>query len=142
MKQIIHAVHIHATPVAVYAALTTKSGVTGWWTRKAGVEEREGGTIRFTFGGDFHPQMKQTKLEPGRRVEWLCVAGHANWQDNRFTFQIEERKGGGLSAVLAGLCPRAHGRGIRHLQLQLGLYLNSLKQFCEKGAGAPFTPPA
>ena len=142
MKQIIHAVHIHATPVAVYAALTTKSGVTGWWTRKAGVEEREGGTIRFTFGGDFHPQMKQTKLEPGRRVEWLCVAGHANWQDNRFTFQIEERKGEAFLLFSQDYARELTDEVYGTYNFNWGFYLNSLKQFCEKGAGAPFTPPA
>ena len=72
MKQILHSVHIHASPSAVYRALTTEAGVTGWWTRKAQVEERQGGIIRFTFAGDFHPQMKQTKLDPNRRVEWVC----------------------------------------------------------------------
>ena len=49
--------------------------------------------IRFTFAGDFHPQMEQTRLDPPRRIEWRCVGGHPNWQDNGFTFALEERKG-------------------------------------------------
>jgi uncharacterized protein YndB with AHSA1/START domain len=40
MKEIIHAVDIDAAPSAVYEALTTESGVTGWWTTNRRVEWR------------------------------------------------------------------------------------------------------
>lgn len=142
MKQIIHAVHIHAAPSAVYRALTTETGVTGWWTRRAAVEEREGGIIRFTFGGDFHPQMKQTKLEPGRRVEWLCVAGHPNWQENRFIFALEERKGETFLIFSQDYARELSDEVYGTYNFNWGFYLNSLKLLCEQGAGTPFTPPA
>src|SRR5580765_2703987 len=92
MKQIIHAVHIHAAPPAVYRALTTEAGLRAWWTTKVDADEREGGVIKFTFAGDFHPQMKQIALNPDRSVKWVCVAGHDNWKDNGFTFTLEPRK--------------------------------------------------
>jgi len=43
MREIIHAVTIDAAPSAVYGALTTAAGLTGWWTKRAAVEEGEGG---------------------------------------------------------------------------------------------------
>ena len=141
MKQIIHAVHIHAAPSTVYRALTTGAGVTGWWTKKAEVEEHEGGIIRFTFAGDFHPQMKQTKLEAGRRVEWQCVAGHPNWLDNTFTFALEERKGETLLKFFQDYARELSDEVYGTYNFNWGFYLNSLKQFCEKGTGTPFTPP-
>jgi uncharacterized protein YndB with AHSA1/START domain len=55
MKQILHAVHIHAAPSAVYRAVTTQTGLSQWWTTRVEAEEREGGVIRFTFAGDFQP---------------------------------------------------------------------------------------
>ena len=93
MKTIIHAVQIHAAPQQVYDALTTADGLSKWWTTKVAVDEGTGGVIRFTFHGDFHPQMKQTALEPNLLVRWTCIAGHPNWQDNAFEFALTERNG-------------------------------------------------
>jgi hypothetical protein len=46
----------------------TANGLRGWWTREVDAEERQGGIIRFTFGGDFHPQMDQISLDTDRTV--------------------------------------------------------------------------
>lgn len=142
MKQTIHAVHVHAAPSSVYRALTTAAGLTGWWTRKAQVEEGEGGIIRFTFAGDFHPHMKQTKLDSGQRIEWLCVAGHPNWLDNEFTFTLEERKGETLLMFSQDYARELSNELYGSYNFNWGFYLNSLKLFCEKGSGTPFNPPS
>jgi uncharacterized protein YndB with AHSA1/START domain len=142
MKQIIHAVHIHATPSVVYRSLTTGAGLSQWWTTQVQVDEREGGVIRFTFAGDFHPQMKQTRLASNARVEWSCVAGHANWQDNTFTFALDERKGETLLMFSQGYARELSDEVYGVYNFNWGYYLNSLKMLCEKGAGVPFTPPA
>ena len=70
MQTIIHVVHMHASPTQVYDALTTAEGLSQWWTTQVTVEAGTGGIIRFTFQGDFHPQMQQTALEPHRLVQW------------------------------------------------------------------------
>jgi uncharacterized protein YndB with AHSA1/START domain len=93
MKQIIHAVAIHAAPATVYQALTTAAGLRQWWSTKVEADERQGGVVRLTFAGDFHPQMQQRRLVRDSRLEWVCVTGHENWRDNTFTFAFEERKG-------------------------------------------------
>jgi uncharacterized protein YndB with AHSA1/START domain len=41
MKQIIHAVAIHAAPATVYQALTTGAGLRRWWSTKVEADERE-----------------------------------------------------------------------------------------------------
>jgi uncharacterized protein YndB with AHSA1/START domain len=96
MKQIIHAVAIHAAPARVYQALTTAAGLRQWWSTKVEADERQGGVIRFAFADDFHPLMQQRILDRDRRVEWVCVMGHENWRDNTFTFTLQERKGNTL----------------------------------------------
>jgi uncharacterized protein YndB with AHSA1/START domain len=53
MKQIIHAVHIHAAPPVVYRALTTEAGLRGWWTTKVDARREElRGTVRASRGLD------------------------------------------------------------------------------------------
>ena len=142
MKQIIHAVHIHAAPPDVFQALTTAEGLRQWWTTQVQAEEREGGVISFTFAADFHPRMKQTRLDLDLRVEWLCVSGHPNWQDNTFTFALEDRKGETLLMFSQGYARELSDEVYGIYNFNWGYYLNSLKLLCEKGAGVPFTPPS
>ena len=44
-------VHVDAAPEEVFAALTTLSGLAGWWTAVSGVGA-EGGELRFTFNDE------------------------------------------------------------------------------------------
>lgn len=141
MKQIIHAVHIHRfAPSAVFEALTTEAGLRGWWTKKVTVEDGVGGIIRFTFGGDFNPQMKQVTLERDRRVVWQCVDGHANWLDNNFTFSLEERNGETMLLFAQDYARELSDEVYGIYNFNWGYYLNSLKRLCETGEGVPWDP--
>lgn len=140
MKQILHAVHVHAAPPQVYRAITTATGLSGWWTTRVEIEERAGGLIRFTFAGDFNPHMRQTALEMNRRVEWRCETGHANWEDNTFTFTLEDRKGETLLMFSQHYARELSDEAYGTYNFNWGYYLNSLKRLCETGAGTPFTP--
>jgi hypothetical protein len=86
--------------------------------------------------------MKQRLLEPERRVEWVCVAGHANWQDNGFTFALHERKGETLVMFSQDYARELSDEVYGIYNFNWGYYLNSLKLLCEKGSGVPFTPPS
>lgn len=140
MKTIIHAVHIHAAPDAVYRALTTEAGLSGWWTTRVNVEESSGGIIRFTFVGDFNPQMKQTRLAPPTLVEWTCIGGHDNWQDNTFSFALTDHNGETLLQFVQQYAQELSDEVYGIYNFNWGYYLNSLKQLCETGTGVPFTP--
>lgn len=141
MKQVIHALHIHAAPSVVYRFLTTQEGLGRWWTKRVHAEERQGGVIEFTFAGDFNPRMKQQRLDAPRCVEWVCVSGHANWLDNLFKFTLNERKGETLLMFSQEYAQELSDEVYGTYNFNWGYYLNSLKQLCEKGAGTPFSPP-
>ena len=141
MKTIIHAVHVHAAPERVYGVLTTDGGLAGWWTTKVTVEPGVGGVVHFTFHGDFHPKMKQTRLVPGREVRWQCVGGHQNWQDNTFSFALHDRKGETLLQFVQEYAQELSDEVYGIYNFNWGYYLNSLKQLCETGTGTPFVPP-
>jgi uncharacterized protein YndB with AHSA1/START domain len=138
MKKIIHTVHIHAPPESVYRALTTEEGVTGWWTTRADVEPGEGGIIRFTFHGDFHPHMRQTRLDEGTLVEWSCVTGHVNWKDNRFRFALRERNSETSLQFVQHYAQELDDDQYGTYNFNWGYYLGSLKKYCEDGVGTPF----
>lgn len=139
MNTIIHTVHIHASRTAVYDALTTEAGVTGWWTTKARLEPGEGGVIQFAFHGDFHPEMRQTRLEPAELVEWRCVGGHDNWQDNAFTFVLREADAETSLRFTQHYARELDDDTYGTYNFNWGYYLNSLKRLCEDGVGTPFS---
>lgn len=139
MKTIIHTVHIHASREEVYHALTTEEGVTGWWTTKATLNEGEGEIIEFTFVGDFHPHMKQTKLVGGRIVEWHCIDGHPNWRGNTFIFRLRNVEGETSLRFIQEYAQELDDDTYGTYNFNWGYYLNSLKKFCEEGVGTPFS---
>lgn len=140
MKKIIHYLNIKASPAEVFSALTTQQGLSGWWSRKVAVEPGEGGIVDFTFLDDFNPDMQVTKLEMDARVEWKCVAGHDNWKDNTFVFDL--RPTGDATDVMftqvyaQELSDEVYGT----YNFNWGYYLGSLKHLCETGEGTPFQP--
>ena len=141
MKKIIHTVHIHASRAAVYGALTTQAGVTGWWSTVATLHPGKGGLIEFTFVGDFNPHMKQVKLEDPEVVEWRCVTGHDNWQDNTFTFALRDADGETSLQFVQEYAQELDDDTYGVYNFNWGYYLGSLKRFCEKGTGTPFEAP-
>lgn len=140
MKTILHSVHIHAPPGKVYRALTTREGLSGWWTRGVAVDEREEGIIDFTFHGDFHPNMRQTTLSANRLVEWKCISGHDNWLENTFSFELSDRDGETLLMIRQHYARQLPDEVYGTYNFNWGYYLWSLKQLCEKGQGMPFDP--
>ena len=138
MRTIIHTVHIRVQPERVYRALTTEAGVTGWWSTKATLQSGEGEVITFTFVGDFNPHMKQTRLMEAELVEWRCIAGHANWQDNTFTFALRHIDGETSLRFVQEYAQELDDDTYGTYNFNWGYYLGSLKRLCEEGAGGPF----
>lgn len=140
MKTIHHVVDVPAGVEAVFDAVTTQEGLSGWWTTKVDVPAAEpGAVIQFTFGGDFNPSMEITAIDPLHRVEWRCVSGHQNWADNTFRFEFDGRED-----------DTCRLRFWQHYTLELaddyygtynynwGYYLQSLYELVANGTGKPF----
>ncbi len=140
MKKIIHHLHIKAAPEEVFSALTTREGLAGWWSRRVEVQPGVGGIIDFTFLGDFHPDMKVTRLEANARVDWKCVAGHDNWKDNDFSFRLSAADGGTDLHFVQDYAQELSDEVYGTYNYNWGFYLLSLKKLCETGEGTPFDP--
>ena len=138
MKKIIHFARIHAAPDKVYRALTTRDGLATWWSTSVEVQDGVGGLIDFRFAGDFNPVMQVTLLAAGRRVEWKCVNGHDNWQDNTFVFDLKNVDGETDLMFEQEYAQELSDEVYGTYNYNWGYYLGSLKRFCEEGAGFPF----
>jgi uncharacterized protein YndB with AHSA1/START domain len=137
---------IKATPATVYDALTTPSGLRGWWTHDCDITSEVGDTIHFRFGPT-HKDMRIEKLEPRREVQWLCTGAHIGcaqfthkdeWVGTRIAFHLTPEGDGRirLNFQHAGLVPALEcydlcSDGWRY-------FLDSLLQFAETGHGTPY----
>jgi uncharacterized protein YndB with AHSA1/START domain len=137
MPDIRHLVTIRATPATIYGALTQQEGLAGWWTKQTVAEPLVGSFAEFRFGDRYYNKMRVTKLEPDSRVAWLCLEGDEQWIDTTFTFELEPQ---GDQTVLR--FTHGHWRETTDFfascNYHWGIYMRSLKAFCEKGQGDPF----
>ena len=133
-----------AAPAAVYAALTTHTGLSGWWSKDCEVGTAVGATSTFRFGAT-SKTMAIEALEPEREVRWRCIACDINhpqimqkdgWLGTVLTFRLEAQGNGTLLRFThLGLTPEVECYGLcsagwRHC-------LGSLRRYVESGAGAP-----
>jgi uncharacterized protein YndB with AHSA1/START domain len=90
---ILHTVGINATAPSVYAALTTKAGLAGWWTEQVTGDPNAGGVLQFCFDSHGRNDMKVLELVQNRHIAWECVAGAPEWIATRITFDLKENDG-------------------------------------------------
>jgi uncharacterized protein YndB with AHSA1/START domain len=142
MKTIHHVIDLDAPRSKVWWALTDRDGLTGWWsTRLEASPAAVGVRLNWTFAGDFNPIMEITMLEPEAELWWRCVAGHDNWSENTFRFQIEPlgRERTRLrfwQEYSVELADDDYGT----YNFNWGYYLESLRLLCTAGQGRPYDP--
>jgi steroid delta-isomerase-like uncharacterized protein len=142
VKIIHHVFDTTASAETLWQALTVQQGLAAWWSTRVTVADSGGGErIHFTFAGDFNPVMEVAHREDRRELAWRCVAGHDNWHDNTFRFQLAPLEDGRLRLrfwqdYAVELSDDDYG----NYNFNWAYYLESLRLFCETGTGRPFDP--
>jgi hypothetical protein len=159
MPNIHHEILIGSPVEAVYNALTSQEGLSGWWTPNSSAKHELNSIARFPFGPDYFKEMKILQLSHAEQVKWLCVAGTGEWIGTTLSFK--------LYAVDKDALLQSHSEIIGQLQQQRnftngallvfhhddwkeytpmfaecnytwGQFLRSLKLWCETGKGRPW----
>ncbi|MCF2530787.1 SRPBCC family protein [Yinghuangia soli] len=135
MPDILHRVGVVAAPDAVYTALTTIDGLTGWWTDDATGDASAGGVIRFSSipGG---LDLKVLDTRPGELVRWEVVQGPKEWIGTHIVFGLSTS--GDYTIVLfkhEGW--REAAEFMHHCSTKWAIYMISLKKLVETGKGDP-----
>ena len=138
MNTIHHVLDIGAQPSEVHKAIATQDGLAGWWSTRVNADGKEGSVVDFTFAESFNPDMLVTTEQEPSLVEWRCVSGHDPWQDSTFRFEIVEAASGSLLRFTQGYSIEVSDDAFGIYNFNWGYYLQSLKDFCETGAGKPF----
>lgn len=137
MPDILHAVGIKAAPNAVFDALTTMRGLSGWWTSTTDGDASAGGVIHFHFGGKARIDAKVVELKRGELVLWEVIDAHADWIGTKIRFDLKQD--GDITVVIfkheGWKDPTAF---MHHCSTKWATFLVSLKLLLETGAGTPF----
>lgn len=135
MPDIVHRVMIRAPPKRVYDALTTREGLSAWWTTDVRGQGTVGARLGFGFGSAT-TSMRVEALQPGQVVKWRCMAGPAEWVASTVEFHLEAEGGHTLLRFIqAG---HAAGDFFGHCNTKWAFFLLSLKDFLETGTGHPY----
>jgi uncharacterized protein YndB with AHSA1/START domain len=137
MVDILHRVGIKTTtPEPVYEALTTVTGLAGWWTENTSGSSDIGDVLAFRFPpvGGFDMQVEQ--LDPSKRVVWRVVDGPEEWVGTSVSWDLHQA--GDYTIVLFSHQGwREPVEFMYHCSTKWGSFLMSLKSLLETGEGAP-----
>ncbi|QEO13005.1 SRPBCC domain-containing protein [Agromyces intestinalis] len=136
MVDILHRVGMKdATAERVYDAIATIDGLSGWWAERTSGDPSIGGVIEFRFGpGGI--DMEVVELEPGRRVVWKVSDGPQEWIGTTVEWDIRT-EGDFVIVLFRHVGWREPVEFMHHCSTKWAIYLLSLKELVENGAGRP-----
>lgn len=142
MAEILHRIGVRADLDDVYAALSNEAGLAAWWTTDTTVSSSEpevGANIAFRFG-ETGLDMRVAELKQNERVVWECVeAAPPGWTGTRLSFELSENPEENETLVYFRHTGWAEpGEFMAHCSTKWAMFLFSLKQYLETGAGRPF----
>jgi len=134
-----HEVVITASPQATYLALTDIARLARWWTSDTrGDGASIGGVLEFRFG-DFCQKFTVMALQAGEQVRWKAARkeGVDEWAGTEVEFTLSAK---GRKCVVAFRHSgwRAESGMFPHCSTKWAVFLVSLKELLEKGAGHPY----
>jgi uncharacterized protein YndB with AHSA1/START domain len=135
MKEINHSLAIQAPPEKIFQALTTKNGLSGWWTKNLEVTGTVGSISTFRFKSGAFNKMKIIYTESDF-IEWLCVDGHDEWKGTHITFELDNQ-GEETKVCFSHFGFKEQTKYVGECSFHWACYLFSLKNFCETGKGMP-----
>lgn len=135
MKEIYHCLAIQAPMEKIFQALTTKDGLSGWWTIDLEVTGAVGSISTFRFKSGAFNKMKIIRAESSL-IEWLCIDGHKEWIGTHVTFELDNQ-GEETKVCFSHFGFKEQTEYIGECSFHWAKYMISLQQYCETGIGIP-----
>ena len=135
MNRIYHCFRVKAPLARVRAALTSREGLSGWWTMNVETAGTVGSVSTFRFSSGAFNRMKIIALDPDR-VEWECVDGHTEWIGTRVRFELREEVDG-VKVCFSHFGWRELTEYVGECSFHWANYFVSLQSYCESGQGTP-----
>jgi uncharacterized protein YndB with AHSA1/START domain len=138
MPDILHRIGIRSSSTeAVYQALTTTKGLSGWWTTDTkGEPGKIDGLVQFRFGKNGF-DMKVLELHPESHVLWQVLAGPEEWIGTILSFEFR-KDNDYIILLMKHLGWKEPAEFMHHCSTKWAIFLMSLKSMLETGKGGPF----
>jgi uncharacterized protein YndB with AHSA1/START domain len=153
MVQIIHKVTIEVEKEKVYSAISKDGEMKNWWVKKQELEG-DGGVgskYKFYYGeSEFYNVMEVVELEEGKKVVWKVLENKSPtdegevWIGTTIEFDLEEKPLERLQGKTVTLLRFKHKNWkgeeddfYADCNFHWAYFLTSLKNYLEKGKGAP-----
>jgi uncharacterized protein YndB with AHSA1/START domain len=137
---IIHRIGIKAPLSQVQSAVSTVTGVAGWWTKETSAQSEPGGAMQVVFRSKAGDEMGRMRFEllksTSDEVVWRFTAGPEEWLGTDVTFALSQQ--GDSTIVLFGHRNwREAVEFTAHCSMKWAVFLLSLRQLLETGTGQP-----
>jgi uncharacterized protein YndB with AHSA1/START domain len=133
------AVDIHASPAALYRAVSTADGLRGWWCKELIADNDTDGIFQLRFPSGHLYHIRLVKANAPSRAEWDVLDHNAwpEWVGTKLVFAIEQNgpESSKLEFQHVGLRQGCECYGV--CVNAWGYLMGSLKDFLEKGKGGP-----
>ena len=128
-----------ADAASAYTALTTRDGITGWWTSRAEVAgDRVGDLLSMSFpDAPVSWDMRVSTADRPATVEWDCTGGPPGWTQTRLRWNVEQTDGGTIVRLDHVGFP-AVDDVFRIVTVGWAQMLLSLKAYLQTGVRKPF----
>ena len=139
MATILLRVPVEAEPKAIYDALATNEGVTGWWSNHTEGPDGVGSTLKVAFpDAPITFDFEVLEETPGERVAWRCLAGPPEWvgTDVAFDIQTDAEDNTGVLFSHEGWATTAES--FPFIAYSWAQILPRLKSLAETGTRTPF----
>jgi uncharacterized protein YndB with AHSA1/START domain len=122
----------------VVDALTTNSGILGWWTDRAAIPAAVGGVLELTFPGAPRPFELELAESSDQRIVWVTKGFPPTWAGTRMVWDLEANPSGPGTRVGFGHVDwDPESPEIGHVAYTWGQLMVRLKQYAETGRAEP-----
>ncbi|MCW9014674.1 MAG: SRPBCC domain-containing protein [Gammaproteobacteria bacterium] len=137
MADIIHRIGVAAPAADIYKVLTTNEGLSRWWTTDTSGAGDAGSVIEFRFNGD-GPDFEVAELQTDTLVKWKHYGKMPTaWMGTEVIFELKSsNEQTYLSFTHANW--KEPSDFMAHCSTKWAVFLLSLKDAIETGAGRPF----
>ncbi|WP_083001770.1 SRPBCC family protein [Halomonas sp. GT] len=134
MARIEHIQYVNAPLSCVYEVLTTARGLAEVWTQDLTFTAQLDAVNEFRFGDEHPTKMTIVELVPNNKMTWQCIDSDPEWIGTSVSFELEQR-GDKTAVTLKHTDWREVTEFYRFCNYNWAIFLLSLKQYCEEGAG-------
>ncbi len=131
-----HLFHINAPITRVFEAITEIDQMKLWYTTEISGHSKVDQLINSKFGSsDF--VVKVLALEENKKVVWECVETNLPFVGHTYTFELDENDGK-TRIRFTHLGFEEQNDAYANMNFSWGKYLESLRQYCQKGLSEAF----